>query len=344
MSDNPLAQITEGLTKPVSKVAIALIDKIASAGFILYEPIHIKRIAKANAKADKIQAKSQIEIADMHQQAALQAKAETAEIEAKPQIEMTDTHRRAMHRWIEEEARHQKRMEDTTTKTILQLNEDANPNAIEDDWIAKFFDKCRLISDDKMQDLWASILAGEANRAGSFSSKALTTVADMDHNAVKLFNTFCSLCIIDLGDSTRQPRSNFKIRDARVPIITGSNTYSGIFQYGVGESAQKSVALYKSYGFGNDEFQLLLEHGLIQDVNTHTEYSSFMYDGNFWGFTKRSSTEEEFQPLRISGYSLSSVGKELFHITKRSNRPEYFKRLIDFLQECYDVSINPALF
>ena len=41
-------------------------------------------------------------------------------------------------------------------------------NAIEDDWIIKFFDKNRLVTDEDVQDLWASILAGEANSAGSY--------------------------------------------------------------------------------------------------------------------------------------------------------------------------------
>ena len=127
MSDNPIMNIGD-LAKP----ATALIEKIADAGYILYEPHRIKAAAKA--------------------------KAEAAEIEAKSQIEITDLHRRAMHRWIEEEAQHQKNMEDTTTKAFNQLNEDADPHAIDDDWIVKFFDKSRLVSDDKMQDLWAGIL------------------------------------------------------------------------------------------------------------------------------------------------------------------------------------------
>ena len=76
-----------------------------------------------------------------------------------------------------------------------------DPNAIDNDWIIKFFDKSRLVTDDKMQDLWASILAGEANSAGSYSPKALTTLADMNQKGLILFNTFCSLCIINLEDS-----------------------------------------------------------------------------------------------------------------------------------------------
>ena len=92
MSDNPIMNIGD-LAKP----ATALIEKIADAGYILYEPRHIREVSKADA----------------------------AEIEAKSQIEITNLHRRAAFCWIEEEAQHQKNIEDTTTKTISQLDEDA---------------------------------------------------------------------------------------------------------------------------------------------------------------------------------------------------------------------------
>ena len=206
-----------------------------------------------------------------------------------------------------------------------------------------------MVTDDKVQDLWASILAGEANRAGSYSPKALTIFSRYESKRfANLFNAFCSLCIVYLEDPIafqyRQSPSNVKMRDARVPIITGSNTFSGNFQQGSGEFAQKSEAIYQKYGFGNDEFQLLVEHGLIQDVNTHTEYSSFLYNNDIWGIMKPPFRDASSQPTRISGYSLSLVGKELFHITKPSDPPEYFELLIDFLQECYTVEIDRVLF
>ena len=65
MSDNPIMNIGD-LAKP----ATALIEKIADAGYILYEPRHIKVVAKAKAEAAKIQAESEIEITDLHRRAA----------------------------------------------------------------------------------------------------------------------------------------------------------------------------------------------------------------------------------------------------------------------------------
>ena len=330
MSDNPLMNIGD-LAEP----AKALIEKIADATGTLYEPKRIVEVAKAQAEAAEIQAEAEIEIA--------KSKSEVARIQAESEIETINLRRRSLQHWIAEKEQQQASRENTIAKAIPQLNEDADPHAIENDWIINFFNKNRLITDDEVQNLWASILAGEANRAGSYSPKALTTLADMNQKYLILFNAFCSFCIVYLEDPIafqfRKSSSNFKIRDARVPIITGSNTFSGNFQYGVGAFAQKSGAIYQRYGFGISEFLLLLEHGLIQDVNTHTEYSSFMYNDDFWAIKELPSTEGEFQPPRISGYSLSSVGKELFHIAKRSNPLGYFELLIDFLQECYNVKI-----
>ncbi len=217
MSDNPIMNIGD-LAKP----ATALIEKIASAGYILYEPYHIKRVAKAKAEAAVIEAESQIKIANLHrvEEETLYEK----NTEAESQIKITNLHRRAMVRWVEEEARNQKNIEDITTKAINQLNEDADPHRIDNDWIVNFFEQSRLVSNDTMQDLWAGILAGEANCAGSYSPKALMTLADMDQKVAALFNRFCSLCIISLKDphAFLKSPSNFEIQEARVPIIRGT--------------------------------------------------------------------------------------------------------------------------
>lgn len=160
MSDNSLMNLGD-LAKP----ATTLIEKVADATGILYEPTRIKRRAKAEAKAEKIQA------------------------EAK--IELTDIHRRAAQRWIEEETQRQESIENTITKAIPQLNEDADPHAIEDDWIINFFDKCRLVTDDKVQDLWASILARESDTPGSFSQ---LTVNSLENFGKRDAESFISLC------------------------------------------------------------------------------------------------------------------------------------------------------
>ena len=137
-----------------SKPANTLIKKISNAAGVLFEPRQIRRVAKA--------------------------KAEAARIEAQSEIEITDLHRRAARRWIEEEAQRQKNMEDIAAKALPQLDENAKPDSIEDDWIVNFFEKSRIVSDNEMQELWSRVLSGEANSPGTYSKRAVNSLSDLD--------------------------------------------------------------------------------------------------------------------------------------------------------------------
>ena len=101
-------------------------------------------------------------------------------------------------------------------------------------------------------------------------------------------------------------------------------------------------SIFQKYGFGVNEFQLLSEHGLIQD-ETLWQYTNFGYNNELYLSIKPSANPpfkmEDYQQITISGYRLSSVGMELFRITKRHNPPEYLENLINFLQEYYKIKI-----
>lgn len=160
MSDNPLINIGE-----LSKPATVLIEKISDAIGGIYKPFQIVRVAKAEAEARRIEAENQIEI--------------------------TDLERRAFARFMKEEARKQKNIEEITQKAIPQLKEDAQPDKVEDDWIANFFDKSRLISDDEMQNLWSRVLAGEANSPGTYSKRTISLLSSLDKSDADLFTRLC---------------------------------------------------------------------------------------------------------------------------------------------------------
>ena len=160
------------LVKPID----TLIHKISDATGVLYEPRRIRHKAKAESEAAIISAKAEA-AADI--------------IKTESEIEITDLHRRAAQRWIQEEAKRQKNMEDIIDKAEPHLNEEAKPNAMEDDWITNFFDKCRLISDSEMQSLWSRVLAGEANDPGSYSKRTVNLLSDLDKNDAELFTKLC---------------------------------------------------------------------------------------------------------------------------------------------------------
>lgn len=160
MSDNPIAKLGD-----LSKPATTLIEKISEAVGGVFKPYQIVRVAKAEADADRIRAQSQIEV--------------------------TDLQRRAMHRFLVEEAKRQSNIESITQKAIPQLEEKSDPGKVEDDWITNFFDKSRIVSDKEMQQLWAALLAGEANSPGAFSKRTVNLLSDLDKSDAELFARLC---------------------------------------------------------------------------------------------------------------------------------------------------------
>jgi len=149
------------LTKP----ATVLIEKISDAVGGIFKPYQIVRVAKAEAEAERIRAESQVQI--------------------------TDLHRRAMHRFFEEEAKRQLNIEAITQKALPLLEEKSSPENVEDDWITNFFEKSRIISDEEMQQLWSRVLAGEANKPGTFSKRTVNMLADLDKRDAELFTHLC---------------------------------------------------------------------------------------------------------------------------------------------------------
>lgn len=159
----------------LSKPATVLIEKIADATGGYFKPFQIKRVAKAEAEAEKIRALSKIETTELEQ--------------------------RALRRFIFEEKRKQETIENISEKAILLLAENAKPEKIGEDWMINFFDKCKLISDSEMQQIWARILSGEANLPGKYSKGTINLLASLDKDDVMLFTALCSYAW-KIGDRT----------------------------------------------------------------------------------------------------------------------------------------------
>ncbi len=84
----------------------------------------------------------------------------------------------------------QKRKKDIGLKALQFLEDSAEPEKIEDDWLEFFFDKARLISNPDMQLIWAKLLAEEANHPGKISFSLLHTLSIMRYEDAELF---CSI-------------------------------------------------------------------------------------------------------------------------------------------------------
>jgi len=66
---------------------------------------------------------------------------------------------------------------------------------IDFDWFVRFFEDSGNISDEAMQDLWASVLAGEVKKPGSFSRRALDVLRNLSQEDAKLFQEIAQYII-----------------------------------------------------------------------------------------------------------------------------------------------------
>ncbi len=155
----------------ITKPATVLIEKIASAIGIVYEPTRIVRKEKAEAEAEEIKT-----IAD---------------------IKNSDLKQRAMTRRSQVDIKQQQNMEEIIAQAAPDLNEKAKPEEMDNDWIAHFFEKCRIVSDKEMQGLWSKILSGEANAPGTYSKRTLDLVSCIDKKEADMFTKLCSFAILD---------------------------------------------------------------------------------------------------------------------------------------------------
>lgn len=144
----------------LGKSAVSLLKIIADVVGMRYEHKHIVKVAKAKQEAAITDAETKIYIEEL----------------------------------MEERRRYNQNKRNIITKSLPQLDESAAPENMDIDWIVNFFDRCRLVSDDQMQTLWANILAREAMQPGSYSRRTVNLVASMDKHDADLFTALCGFC------------------------------------------------------------------------------------------------------------------------------------------------------
>ena len=151
------------LSEPICK----LIEAVTQCLGTLYEPTRIRRKAKAEADASLILAET-----DAERQALL---------------------KRAAHRLAIQEVRRQNNIESIINKAVKSLPETVSSEPVDQDWVSRFFDECKDVSNEELQKVWARILAKEVASPGSCSRKTLSILKDLSAKDADLFNRICNL-------------------------------------------------------------------------------------------------------------------------------------------------------
>lgn len=199
-------------------------------------------------------------------------------------------------------------------------NNDKEPEDISEDWLNEFENLARLKSSEDMKLVFGKILSGEIINPGSFSIKTIKLISQLDNQAAKLFQLFCSQSI--------SMRIGKDILDGRVVSFSGNAASNSLTQFGLSFS---SLNLLQEYGL------------IISDYNSYMEYSHCIVNEqnqvaaalNFQNknYALIPSDKEKFdKDLKLSGVALTKAGKELLDIIPITNSENYKNELIKFLE------------
>ncbi|UFZ07375.1 DUF2806 domain-containing protein [Bradyrhizobium ontarionense] len=104
---------------------------------------------------------------------------------------------RAADVFLAREIRHQYNREAVAIKTIEHLKETPNSeaNTPEDDWLNVFARHAQEASSDRLQDIWARVLAGQIRKPQCFSLQTLRFISELDMHIAAMFEKWSNWVI-----------------------------------------------------------------------------------------------------------------------------------------------------
>ena len=220
--------------------------------------------------------------------------------------------------------------QDTSEPDKEQLANSSNPEAnsgdekvIDDDWLNSFETEARQKSTEDIQRRFARVLAGEIEKPGSYSIKAVKILGELDQDTAVLFKKLCSMCIA-FGR-----RDDGYILDARVPTLGRSPERNSLSKYGLDV---EELNVLNEYGLIISNDASLSPYNLCIGIEGTPDPLPFRYQRRNWVLWPYSPWNV-LAEFHLSGITFSKVGCELFHIVDQKPTPEYTEDFKKFLEE-----------
>lgn len=80
----------------------------------------------------------------------------------------------------------------------LNIESEKKLEEVDPDWFSFYFEKAKLVSDEAMQKIWASILAEEIKQPNSISRSLIHTLSIIDKKQAESFCNLCRFCWFDM--------------------------------------------------------------------------------------------------------------------------------------------------
>ena len=175
-------------------------------------------------------------------------------------------------------------------QAFLSHKDAGGKSNIDQDWMARFIDCAKDVSDTEMQLLWSKILSGELNKPNSISVMALETLRNMSKSDAETFHKLANFTVID--------------SDGGDPFIPNNGLYAN-----PGQKNDEEYGIKYDELLWMQELRLInLNAGLIMSFNfddNSTRVETNLRCGNL---RIEISSEKEFS---IPCYSYTRIGAQL---------------------------------
>ena len=170
---------------------------------------------------------------------------------------------------------------------------------VDHDWTARFFAEVQDVSAEKMQQIWAKILAGEVATPGRTSMLTLSILKNMSQRDAELFERVAPFIIQD-----------FVLSDASMKEISGFPPYSDFLKLSYHNLIHVEPGLLKTFE-GWSEYHLQ-DHNAVYQI-TKSDPGTFS--------------------IAIACHALTPSGQELYAFIQCSKNEDYLGVLAAFLKD-----------
>ena len=205
-----VVDVVKACAEPISK----FIDAVSRGIGCAYEPRKVRRLADSKAYeistiADAIRKNDDLPIC---------FEKDGVQIDASDYRALAE---RANNRLMFQEMRKQQNIESIVEKAYKEVETftEVSSDPVGDDWIVRFFNSVEDVSDEKLQEIWGKILAGEIKKPRSSSLRTLDILKNLSVSEAVLFDKVSS-CFLRSGPSVFVPNTtdlwtqqNIKYRD-----------------------------------------------------------------------------------------------------------------------------------
>ncbi len=179
------------------------------------------------------------------------------------------------------------------------------------DWFVRFYEAVGSISNVKMQEIWAHILAGEVDHPGSFSLRTIEILKNIGKKDAELFEKVCS-CTIHSGNHDIVPNYDDY-------LATCGITYSEIMRL--------------------DELGLVNSSGLlVLKVRTTTDQAVVFNNDRLLVMIKPAG--EDAVNLDVKQFPLTDVGRELYGVQDIATPDSCYKEFVKELSKNKKIAVE----